>query len=335
MRTLVTGATGMLGSHIVERLAAKGHNVRALARTTSDVSHLETTGAEIVYGNVEDFDSLCQAVEGVGLVFHAAARVMPGWGAWPDYESCIINGTKNVLRASAEAGVSRFLQISSLGVYGEAFNRGVPANESTPCEVAFKPDNYYDCAKLEAEKAVFEFHNGGRLQVSAVRPGWIYGPRDRLTADRLARQLQMPIVVWPGRANPRIPLVFASDVADCAILAATSERAVGQVYNVAPSYEVRLRDFAAVMARALGRPEPKLSVPFGVAYAACAVSEAWSRLRRVKEMPFLTRSGLRSLNTEMLMDASKAREELGWEPAVSVEEGVKLYVSWLRSDGRK
>ena len=335
MRALVTGATGFLGSHVVEQMLEQGYEVCALARRTSDIGHLETTGAAIVFGDVEDIESLRHAVSGVDVVVHAAARVMPGWGHWSDYDRCIVKGTENVLRASAQADVPRFLHFSTIAVYGEACNADVPVDESAPCRVDLKPETYYDCAKIEADRLAFEYHSSGKIQVSAVRPGWVYGPRDRLLTDRIYRQLQMPIVVWPGNANPRIPLVYATDVADCVIRTVTSERAIGQVYNVAPPYEVRLRDFAAAMARALGRPEPKIFVPFSVAYAACAVSEAWAKLRRVKEMPFLTRSGLMSLNTEMMADASKAMMELGWEPKVTIEEGTRRYAEWRMSSARR
>ncbi len=331
MKALVTGATGFLGSHVVELLVEQGHEVRALARRTSDIDHLKTTGASVVFGDVEDIESLRPAVKSVEVVIHAAARVMPGWGTWSDYESCIVKGTENLLQASTEASVSRFLQFSTITVYGKACSRGITADESTACEVDFKPENYYDYAKLEADRLAFKFHDGRRLQVSIVRPGWVYGPRDRLLSDRVYRQLHMPIVALPGGANPRIPLVYATDVADCAVRAATSDRSAGNTYNVAPPYEVRLRDFVGTMAKALGRPEPRLFIPFGVAYGACAIAEAWARLRRVKEMPFLTRSAIRSSNTEILADASKAREELGWEPRVSVEEGARRYAEWRRS----
>jgi nucleoside-diphosphate-sugar epimerase len=330
MKVLVTGATGLLGSHIVERLVAQGYQVRALARKTSDVGHLRSTGVEIVFGDIEDRDSLPAALEGIGVVFHTAARVMPGWGSWQQFEATIVRGTENLLWASANAGVSRFLQVSSADIYGEACCGGIPANESTPCQVAFTPDNYYQCAKLQAEKLAFDYQRQEKLQVSAIRPGWAYGPRDRLLTDRIARQLEMPVVVWPGKANPRIPLIFASDVADCAVMVATSEKTVGQFYNVGPPYEVRLRDFAAAMARALGRPEPKVVCPYSLAYAAAAVVEAWSRLRRVSDVPYLTRSALGHLKTEILLDVSKVRNELGWEPKVSVDEGVRLYAEWRR-----
>jgi nucleoside-diphosphate-sugar epimerase len=333
LKTLVTGATGFLGSHVVELLVEQGHEVRALARRTSDIGHLKTTGASIVFGDVEDIESLRPAVESMDVVIHAAARVLPGWGAWSDYESCIIKGTENLLQTSIKAGVSRFLQLSSITVYNKNCYRSIPADESTPCKVEFKPENYYDYAKLEADRLAFKFHDGGNLQVSAVRPGWVYGPRDRLLSDRIYRQLHMPIVALPGDANPRIPLVYATDVADCAVRAATNDRAAGHIYNIAPPYDVRLRDFVDAMARAFGRPAPRIFIPYSVAYGICAVAEMWARLRRVKEMPFLIRSAIRYSSTETLADASKAREELGWEPRVSVEEGTRLYGEWRRSQG--
>ncbi|MCJ7807976.1 MAG: SDR family NAD(P)-dependent oxidoreductase, partial [Dehalococcoidia bacterium] len=82
MKALVTGATGFIGSHIVERLLEQGHEVRALARKTSNLSHLKSTDADIVFGDIEDYDSLVSVVDGIDVVFHAAARVMPGWGKW-------------------------------------------------------------------------------------------------------------------------------------------------------------------------------------------------------------------------------------------------------------
>ena len=330
MKALVTGATGLVGSHIAERLLAQGHQVRALARKTSNLDHLRATGVEVVFGDVEDRSSLSPALDGIEVVFHAAARVTPGWGSWQQFEATIIKGTENMLWASANAGVSRFLYVSSCDIYVEACYGGILANESTPCHITFTPNNYYECAKLQADRLVFDYKRPDRLQVSAVRPGWVYGPRDRLLSDRIARQLEMPIVVWPGKANPRAPLVYVSDVADCAIMVATSKKAVGQCYNVGPPYEIRLRDFAAAMARAMGRPEPNIYIPYELAYVWATILELWSKLSRAKEMPYLNRASLGHLKRELLLDVSKVRTELGWQPKVSVDEGVKLYVEWRR-----
>jgi len=330
MKALVTGATGLLGSHIVESLVSRDFQVRALARKTSDTTHLRSTGVEIVFGDVEDRDTLQPATEGIQVVIHTAARVMPGWGSWQQFEATIVEGTKNLLEASANSGVSRFLYVSSCDIYGEACCGGIVANESTPCHITFTPNKYYEFAKLQADRLVFEYRRPERLQVSSIRPGFVYGPRDRLLSDRIACQLEMPIVVWPGKANPRMPLIYASDVADCAVLVATSEKTVGQCYNVGPVSDVRLRDFAVALARALGRPEPNVFVPYGLAYTWATIIEMWSKLVRSKEMPYINRASLGHLNIEILMDVSKVRKELGWEPKVSMDEGVRLYAEWRR-----
>jgi len=331
MKKLVTGGTGILGSHLVESLVARGYDVRALVRKTSDTGHLETTGAELVYGDVTDYDSLSAAVKGVDIVFHAASRVTPGWGEWKDFESTIVKGTENLLRASAEAGASRFLYVSSCSVLGVLACGDTPANECTPCAVELTPDTYYDYAKKEAEELALDYYRQGRLNVTIIRPGMIYGPRDRLLTDRVYRHMSSRIIAWPGEANPRCAPVFASDIAECAILAATSHKAVGQIYNVAPAQEVRFREFCFYMIKAQGGPRMHVTVPYQIAQAWCFLMEGWAKLRRAKQMPYLTRSGIRFLNEGMNLDGSKARKELGWEQKVSMEEGTRLYVQWRRS----
>jgi len=336
MKVLVTGATGFIGSHLIERLLEQGHEVRALARKTSNLNHLKTTDAEIVFGDIEDYDSLVSAVDGVNVVFHAAARVMPGWGKWEDFERQTVRGTENMLKASAEDGVSRFVYVSSSTVMGEASYGDTPADESTPTGLAtFRYDTFYDHAKLQAEKLSLEWHRQGKLPVTVVRPSMVYGPRDRLLSDKSYRQFSVPIVVWPGRSNPRTAIVYVTDVADCIILAATSDKAVGEIYNIAPPEAIWFRDYADALIRAIGGRKYQMSISYSVGYVWCALMEGWARLRRQKELPYLTRSGVRFFNQGMHIDASKARRELGWEPKVSVEEGTRLYVQWRRAHGKK
>jgi nucleoside-diphosphate-sugar epimerase len=335
MKVLVTGGTGFLGSHFVEQLIAHGDEVLALARKTSNISHLKSTGARIVLGDVEDYDSLLPAVKGVDVVYHAAARVTPGWGAWELFHSSIVKGTDNMLRASVDAGVPRFLHVSTGSVHGKLCEGDTPVCESTPCDVVFCRDAYYDFAKMRAEEVAFEYSREGKIQVSTIRIAAVYGPRDRLLADRVYRHVSFPLIVWPGKSNPKYSIVYASDAADFAILVATSDRAIGEVYNVAPMYEIPLRRFAAAMANAVGGPKLEATIPYSVAYVWCTLMEEWSTLRRVKDMPYLTRSGLRFVNRGIYLDGTKARDELGWQPKISTEEGTRLYVQWRRSQKKK
>ena len=336
MKALVTGATGYIGSHIVERLLEQGHEVRALARKTSDLSHLKTTGAEIVFGDIEDYDGLVSAVDGIDVVFHAAARVMPGWGKWEDFERETVKGTENMLEASAEAGISRFVYISSSTVLGEASYGETPADEfAAPELTTFKYDTFYDHAKLQGEKLSLDYHKQGKLPVTIVRPSMVYGPGWDLLCDRCYRQFSPPIVVWPGRSNPRTAIVYVTDVADCIILAATSDKAVGEIYNIAPTEVIWFRDWADAFMLAMGGRKYQTSIPYSVAYFWCALMEGWARLRQQKDIPYLTRSGIRFLKQGMHIDGSKARKELGWEPKVSLEEGTRLYVQWRRQQKKK
>ncbi len=216
----------------------------------------------------------------------------------------------------------------SLGRWPVGTRRRTSAHPA-PCKLT--RDTYYDYAKKEAEGLVLDYQSLGRLDVTILRPGGIYGPRDRLFADRIYRHMSSRIIVWPGKSNPRCAPVFASDIAELAILAATSEKAVGQIYNVAPAREVRFRDFCAWMIKAQGGPRTQVTIPYKLAQLWCFLMEGLARLRRAKEMPYLTRSGVRFLNEGMNLDGSKARRELGWEEKVSMEEGTRLYVQWRRS----
>lgn len=331
MKTLVTGGTGCVGSALVEHLLEKGYEVRALVRKTSDLSHLKTLGAELTFGDVQDYESLRPALNGVDIVFHAAAKVTPGWGTWEEFETTTVKGTENLLKASAEAKVRRFLQVSSYTVYEASCRQGdTPVTESAPCAVEFNPQTYYDYAKLLAEQACWEYHSQGKIAVSMIRIGSAYGPRDRLIADRIYKYVSMPIVLWPGKVNPRYAVVHSSDVANLAILAATSDKAIGQAYNVAPLEMVRLKDFADAMIQAMGVRRIRGTMPYSVAYVWCCLMEGIAKLRRAKEMPFLNRYSIEIMQTECCLNGSKAREELGWEPKMSIEEGTRLYVKWRR-----
>jgi nucleoside-diphosphate-sugar epimerase len=336
MKALVTGATGFIGSHIVERLLDQGHEVRALARKTSNLRHLKTTNAQIVIGDIEDYDSLVSVVDGIDVVFHAAARVMPGWGRWEDFERETVKGTENLLRASADVGVSRFVYVSSGTVMGEASYCDVPADESTPCEISiFRYDTFYDHAKLQAEKLCLDWHKQGKIAVTVTRPCMVYGPRDRLLSDKTYRQFDTTFVVWPGKSNPRTAIVHVTDVADCILLAATSDKAAGEIYNIAPTEVVWFRDYGNAMIRALGGRKIQMTIPYSVGYLSCFLMEGWAHLKRQKELPYLTRSGVRFLNQGMHINGSKARRELGWEPKISIEEGTKQYVAWRREQEKK
>ena len=331
MKALVTGATGLLGSHIVDRLLERGDEVRALARPGSDTSYLEERGVELAQGDVTDFDSLRRACQGMDCVFHAAARVSD-WGPWSEFEAITIGGTEKALRAAVEAGVPRFLHVSTDSVYPNRDRlRGAVYSEDTPYEPKPPQWDHYQRAKIAAEAKVWEIHGEGRLRASAVRPALILGERDRSIMPELIRFLSGRGAAYIGSGHNRHPIVYAGEAAQLCVLAATEEAGAGQSYNAASGERVSQRELFAAIAAELGIDQPKRGVPFRLAYFLGAAGEMWARLTRSGRRPTLTRGAVNLVAANFSLELGKAKRELGWEATVPLREAVRRSVEWLKA----
>ena len=183
---LVTGATGLLGSHITQKLRAAGEPVRVLVRPSSDTSVLDQWGVEKAVGDITDRESLDAAMKGVTRLYHAAARV-GDWGPWQSFVSITIEGTRNLLDAARKASLQRFLHISSISAYGHPDGEGLVLDESAPLGQDLHRWSYYSRAKAEAERLAWEYHRRGDVPLTVVKPSWLYGERDRASIPRLIR----------------------------------------------------------------------------------------------------------------------------------------------------
>src|SRR5262245_3889495 len=258
MNALVTGAAGFIGSHLVERLVAAGHQVRGMVRAESQESIVRQCGGEPVRGDVTDESSLRIAVAGAETIFHVAARVTD-WGKWAEFESATVRGTQNTLRAASDGGVRRFVLVSSVAIYDNRVGERLHVvPEDTPHNgCGDRLLGHYSRSKLLAEDAAWEFHRRGDLVVSVVRPAWVYGPRDRTVLPRLVEYMNTTLACWFGKRDPVVDPIFVTDVADCTILAATQPQAAGQAYNVAPVEEIKLRHFLGLLCGNLGVRVPR------------------------------------------------------------------------------
>src|SRR3990172_1207211 len=272
MRALGTGASGFIGSHIVERLVAAGDSVRAFVRPTSDVSFLRALGVELTQGDITDPASLPPAMDGIEAVYHAAAAVTD-WGSWRLFRSVTIEGTANVLEAAARANVSRFLHVSTDGVYAHS-HLGKPMTEDTPLETRFAWWDYYRRSKLAAERIAWQSHAEGRLAVTAVRPGIVLGERDRVTVPGLAAYMRGKGAVCWGAGHNRLPCVYAGDVAAACLLAVATPQGEAQPNNFAPEEPVTQRDLLQAIAEAAGLAAPRRSLPLLLVYGIALAMEA-------------------------------------------------------------
>jgi nucleoside-diphosphate-sugar epimerase len=321
MLTLVTGATGFIGGRIAHALRERGGEVRGLVRDPRRAGALRDRGVEIAEGDMEDVGSLARAVQGVDCVHHTAAVV----GDWPDpahTRRVNVDGTRALLEASVAAGVRRFVHVSSLAVYGNRHHRGT--DESAPYR---RGDTYTD-AKIESELVVQAFQEAGKIDTVRLRPGFVYGPGDRLLIPRIREALSTNKFTFVGDGSKQMNCVYIDDLAEIAVLAGDAPHGVGQAYNVTDGTQTPLRDFITLLAELLRLPVPTRKVPPAVAVLACYGSEYLARLLRVERAPIMNISRLRFLYYNQYYSIDKARRDLGYAPRFTYREGLPPTIAW-------
>jgi nucleoside-diphosphate-sugar epimerase len=328
MKVLVTGATGFLGSHLVSRLVQQDDEVRALARKTSKIDHLPQQGVEIVYGDLKDRTSLQRAVEGVDIVYHAGAAMS---GSWEEYEESTVKGTERMLELSLDAGVKRFVHISTIAVYRVyGLEKNSIIDENCPSEETPEKVGPYARAKVEAEKRVWRFYEKG-LPVVVIRPGIIYGPRGKILFPHLGFPLKAGLFVIIGKGNHLLPLTYVDNTVDAILLVATREESVGQAYHIVDDGEITQREYLKKYMAATHSKFITLSVPFSLLLFSAILAEQLKKLKALNKSSSLSRYSLVSKWTSLRFDASKAKKELGWRPKVSLEEGLKRTFEWYNN----
>ncbi|MDY7009804.1 MAG: NAD-dependent epimerase/dehydratase family protein [Planctomycetota bacterium] len=324
---LITGATGLLGSHIADKLRSAGQDVRALVRPESDTGFLDTIGVEKAIGDITDRDSIVEAMDGVQVVYHVAARV-GDWGPWRDFVAVTINGTRNVIEAAARAGVKRFLHISSISAYGHPDGAGLVLDESAPLGSNLHKWSYYSRAKVEAEKIVWAAHEKGDLPVTVIRPSWLYGQRDRASMPRLIRAIKAGKAKLVGDGTNRLNLTYAGNEADGCILAAESPKAAGQAYNLCNDGAITQAEYLNKIASKIGAKPVTKKVPYKVAYGAAFMMELFGHMFGRKRPPLVTRYSVWLIGRRVFFSSEKIERELGYSPAVGYDEGITRSVDW-------
>jgi nucleoside-diphosphate-sugar epimerase len=329
-RALVTGATGLVGSHIVERLLTDSWEVRGLVRTPSsfETRDLQAIGLEPVRGDVLDRDAFTRAAKGVDVIFHTAAAITPS-GGWEAYRRLNVDGTSNAI-AAAESSGARLLQLSSVAVYGPESrfrDDGRRTDEDTP--LSRLPERaYYARSKRESEQLVMAAHAAGRIWATAVRPDVIYGPRDRQFVPRIARFLQRGVAPLIGGGKTTLAVVHAANVADGAVRAATSSGAGGRAYNLANDFDVTVRRFFELGARGLGRRVRFVPVPLGVARTTFMIFRRIANTLTGGRLSVISNASISFVTENNPFTSERARRELGWSPIVRHEDGVPEAFHW-------
>ena len=327
-RALVTGATGLVGSHIVERLLVDGWSVRALVRDPRPASWLGSAGAELARGDLSDAASLRTAIAGCDTVFHCAALISAS-GSWESFQRANIDGTRAVIDAAAAAS-ARLVHTSSVAVYGGAARyRDTPTDEGTPL-APLDEYAYYARSKREAEHLVLGAHASGELWATAIRPPMIYGRRDRQLVPRFARVMRMGFFPLFAHGRSTMSLVHASAVADGAVRAACYEPAGGRAFNLANDFPVTVADMVQLGANGLDRRVRGVSIPLGIARATFDALAGAARLANQKAMAKQLPDTVDTFSRDNPFTSERARRELGWAPTMRPEVGIPDAFAWWK-----
>lgn len=324
VRTLVTGASGLVGANLVRLLLARGHEVRAFVhRDTRGIDGLEV---EQVHGDVRDPASLTAACEGIEVVFHLAAVIAVERDADVPLQAVNVDGVRNVVDACVAAGVRRLVHVSSV----HALSRepaAVPIDETRP--LALGPENHpYDRSKAQGEVEALRGLERG-LEVVILEPGGIFGPHDAVPSA-----LGELLVQIAHRKIPALPLagfwwVDARDVAEACLLAATGPHS-GERYLIIAEYGP-IKDIGAAVTLHTGVPAPWFSTPLWLAWLTAPAAKAlatWMGRR-----PLYTPASIHMLYGHQNIATDKAQKELGFSPR-RLSETYADSIAWLQADGQ-
>lgn len=324
---LVTGATGLVGTHLVRRLLDDGWRVRALVRDAARTAMLGEHGAEIVTGDTLQPTSMALAARGCDVLFHAAAAVTPH-GGWEAFSRPNIDGTRNVIAAAAAVN-ARLVHVSSVAVYGNAerYSGGGATSEDTPL-APLPEQSHYARSKRDSEMLVMDAHAAGRVWATVVRPDVIYGTHDRQFVPRLARLLRHGVAPLVGGGRSTLAIVHAANVADGMVRAATVAAAEGRIYNLTNDYDVTVAEFIRLAAIGLGVRVRTIPIPLPFARGAMKVLGAIAPLVVGNRFRAATAASLDFLSRDNPFTSDRARRELGWDPPMRPADGVVEAFRW-------
>ena len=330
MRVLVRGGTGFLGRAVVERLVARGDEVRVLAR-----GHRATdlpAGVELHRGDVANLAAVANAAAGCGLVFHTAALAGIA-GPREEYVRANVDGTRNVVEACRRRGVPRLVHTSTPSVVFDGSDmEGV--DESVPLATRFEA--HYPATKAAAERLVLEA-DGPELATVALRPHLVWGPGDHHLVPRLLARARAGTLALVGDGSKRVDATYIDNAADAHLAAAErlapGAPCAGRAYFISDGTPLPMRELLGRILAAAGLPPVGRTVSPAAALAAGRVLETIHSLLGRPGEPRMTRFLARELSTAHWFDIGAARRDLGYEPRVGMDEGMARLAAWIRGGG--
>lgn len=321
----ITGATGFAGGHLAEACHARGIAVSTVARRGSDTQLLEKLGITIHRGDLTDALVIQKALDGADAVIHCAAKVGDA-GPVEEYRAVNVEALRSLLDACKGQPVKRFVHLSSLGVYEARHHHGTDESEPLP---AAHIDGY-TTTKVEAEKLALQYHREHGVTVVVLRPGFIYGPRDRTLLPKLIDALKSGRLKFLGGGKLTLNALYVGNLVDAVFLALEKPEAVGQVYNLTDGDGMTKERFIDAIAGGLALVKPKQILPLPIANLIAWALLNHPRLMGMVGAPKMTPAQRKFLLLNLDFSIDKARRELGYAPRFSFDEAMRETIAWYK-----
>ncbi|HET9200749.1 MAG TPA: NAD(P)-dependent oxidoreductase [Dehalococcoidia bacterium] len=330
MRVAITGASGFIGSNLCHGLRSAGHEPVAVVRASSRLDRLDRQ-FEVISADVRDQDALKRAFQRAEAVIHCAALVDAYANPW-EARSINFIAAFNVCHAAVDSGVAHVVQMSSAAVYARDNRRGVPLAEDK-ARIVDDPPVYdtYSINKAAAEKVVLDFGEAGRFQASVLRMGAVYGPGDRLSAP-VAAAIRAGRVANVGRRPLHFGLIHVDDLVSAVAAALERPPMNGRAFNLDGPAPATFQQYLAEFSRALGVDPEIRSIPLAAARAAAWAAETVWNIGKLDGPAPLNRFSVELLAADFILDTSRARSELGWEPKIELATGLDTVACWLETE---
>ncbi|MCC5918028.1 MAG: NAD(P)-dependent oxidoreductase [Cryomorphaceae bacterium] len=311
-KVFVTGATGFLGRHLIERLLAENHDIVALTRKKDSLSNLPL---QEVVGSFNDIDKWEKYLSKCDVLIHCAAKV-EFWGAWQDYYRDNTLATLELLQAAEKNHVSKFIYISSESVLQDKTDL-VDIDETYPYPL--EPSSYYGKSKMLAEQGILAFV--GNIQKIILRPTFIYG-KGVNAMETLKNKINSGAFSWIDKGNIRMEMVYVKNVVE-GIIKAINNGNNNEIYNITDHSKLSVKEFLSDLMATINVVISKKSTPSFIAKPAASIVEKIWRVLGIKSYPPLTRFDLSFIAMNRQYKTEKARNELKYKPIFSTAEAIK------------
>lgn len=327
MNILISGGTGFLGRKLAQKLKSLAYNITTIGRNQKIGEQLEAQQIKFLKLDLQDSEATIAACQNQDYIFHCAALSSP-WGKYQDFYNANVIATQNIIKACQTHQVKRLIYVSTPSIYFD-FSHRLNITENA---LAKTPVNHYIQTKLLAEQAINHAHKQG-LPVISIRPRGIFGAGDTAILPRLIKASQKTGIPLINRGQSLIDMTYVDNVVEALLLCQKApDNLLGRTFNITNGQPMYLIDLLKLLSQKLEYNLKLKPIPYPIAYGLAAIMETASNTILFGKEPILTRYTVGVLAFSQTLDITAAKTELGYQPQVSIEDGLSIFSEWWKSE---